>query len=308
MAWFYPLPLHAARDVMFFQRGDRRVGAAEWAAGIFGTPDAAELHFERIVDQQTVRERVPDFQNFFHGFVGLQNTDRAREDAQYSGLLTTGDQPGRRRFRVETPIAGVAFMRFDRGQLPFKTKDASRNQGFLRKEAGVIHQEPGAEVVRAVQHQVVVRQQRHDVLGTDVFLIRLHADVGIQRLQKPAPGFDLVNSHVGRGVEDLPLQVRKIDHVAVNQSDRADTRRAQVQGDRRTQASGADHKDLGPAQFLLPFTANLLEDDLPAVSFDLIFGKIHVPPLFHHVEFNRVYEHALLPQPCNGAFDFFCFA
>ena len=71
MAGLYPLPLHAARDVMFFQRGNCWVGAAERAAGIFGAPDAAKLHFERIVDQQTVGERVPDFQNFFHGFIGL---------------------------------------------------------------------------------------------------------------------------------------------------------------------------------------------------------------------------------------------
>ena len=308
MAALSSLPLHAARDVMFFQRGDRWVGAAEWAAGILGAPDATKLHFERIIDQQTVGERVPDFQNFFHGFIGLQNTDRAREDAQYSSLLAIRDQPGRRRFRVETPIAGVVLMRFDRGQLPLKTKDASRDQGFFCKETGVIHQESGAEVIGPVQHQVVIRQQGHNIFGADMLLIRLHADVGIQCLQKPTAGFDLGNSHVGRGVEDLPLQVRKIDHVAVNQSDRADTRRAQVQGDRGTQASGANHKDLGPAQFLLPLAANLLEDDLPAVPFDLVFGKIHVRPLFHHVEFNRVYEHALLPQTCNRAFDFFGFA
>ena len=49
-------------------------------------------------------------------------------------------------------------MRFDRRKLPFKTKDASRNQGLFRKEAGVIHEEPGAEVIGAVEHQIVVGQ------------------------------------------------------------------------------------------------------------------------------------------------------
>ena len=140
-----------------------------------------------------------------------------------------------------------------------------------------------------------------------MLLIGLHVDVGIQRLQKPAAGFDLGDAHVGRGVEDLPLQVREIHHVAVDQSDRADARCSQIQRDRRPQTSGADDQDLGPAQFLLTFSANLLEDDLPAVSFYLFFAKIHYQPLLHHVEFNGIDEHALVPHAGNRAFDLFGF-
>ncbi len=198
-------------------------------------------------------------------------------------------------------------MRFDRGKLSFKTKDAPRDQGLFRKEAGIVHQESGAEVIGAVEHQVVVGQQGHHVLGGDGLLIRLHEDVGIQRLQKPAAGFDLGDPHVGRGVEDLPLQVREIHHVAVDQADRADACRSQIQRDRRPQTSGADDKDFGPAQFLLAFPSHLLEDDLPAVSFDLFFGKIHFRPLFHHVQFNGIDEHAFVAQTRNRTFDFFGF-
>ncbi len=56
---------------MFFQRGDRWGGAAERAAGILGAPDVAKLHFEGIVDQETVRERLADLQDFLDGFTGL---------------------------------------------------------------------------------------------------------------------------------------------------------------------------------------------------------------------------------------------
>jgi len=196
-------------------------------------------------------------------------------------------------------------MRFDRGKLPLETKDASRDQGFFRKEAGIVHQEPGAEVVGPVEHQVVVDQQGHHVVGVDMLLIRLHVDVGIQRLQEPSAGLDLGDSDVGRGMEDLPLQVGEIYDVAVNQANRADARRSQIQRNRGTQTSGADDQDLGPAQFLLTFSSHLIEDDLPAVSFDLFFGKIHCRHLFHHVQFDGIDKHAFIAQARDRAFDFF---
>jgi hypothetical protein len=82
-------------------------------------------------------------------------------------------------------------MRLDRRKLAFETEHAGGDQSFLREEAGVINQESGREVVRAVQHDVVVREQSQDVVRVDMVIVRFDRDVGVDSGQRLPARFDL---------------------------------------------------------------------------------------------------------------------
>ena len=81
-----------------------------------------ELHLQRIVDHELVRDCLADAQNFLDGFRGLQDAHGSGQDPQYTGFLTVRDQSGRRRFRVETPVARVAGMRLDGRELSLEAE------------------------------------------------------------------------------------------------------------------------------------------------------------------------------------------
>jgi hypothetical protein len=76
-------------------------------------------------------------------------------------------------------------------------------------------------------------------------------------------------------VEDLPLEVREINDIAVDQSNRADAGRGQVQSSRRSQPSGSDKEHFGLAEFQLALAADILQDDVTAVPLDLSFSEFH---------------------------------
>jgi hypothetical protein len=73
---------------------------------------------------------------------------------------------------------------------------------------------------------------------------------------------------------DLPLQVRQIDRVAVDQRDAADAGAAQVQRRRRTQAAGADDERVRRAQTLLALDTDLVEQDVARLAQQLLVGQL----------------------------------
>ena len=101
------------------------------------------------------------------------------------------------------------------------------------------------------------REDAIDVLRGQALLVRHDMDVGIQSLERALRGLDLgLSEPVGR-VDDLALQVRLVDDVGVDDPERADAGRGEVERRRRSQAAGTDEKDARVEQALLPLLADL---------------------------------------------------
>ena len=71
--------------------------------------------------------------------------------------------------------------------------------------------------------------------------------------------------HAG-AVDDLALQVAEVHGVVVAQGELADTARRQIQRRGRTQSAHADDEHAAIQQALLPFDADLLQQDVAAVA------------------------------------------
>ena len=81
-----------------------------------------------------------------------------------------------------------------------------------------------------------------------------HSAVELRR--EPRRGGNLGLAHPGFGVDDLPLQVRTLHHVVVDDTDDPDPGRAEVRDDGRPQTSGADDEDPCVTQRTLPRLAH----------------------------------------------------
>jgi len=88
--------------------------------------------------------------------------------------------------------------------------------------------------------------------------------------QPLARRLELRTPDVGRAVENLPVQVRDVDAIEVDQTDASDPRRREIQRGRTAETSGADDQDRGLCQFFLAFGSYLGELDLAGVA---IYGS-----------------------------------
>jgi hypothetical protein len=75
-------------------------------------------------------------------------------------------------------------------------------------------------------------------------------------------------------MEDLPLEIRIIDRVKVDDTESADPRGSQVHGDGRTQPARSDAQDGGVADLALTGQADFRKDQMAGVSADLLVGEL----------------------------------
>jgi hypothetical protein len=105
-------------------------------------------------------------------------------------------------------------------------------------------------------------------------LVKLDVDVRIDVVQACPSGLQLRAANCGGAVQNLALQIGKIDVVVINQSDGANSGRREVQRDRRTQSTGAYQQHPRPFQTALSILADLREQDVSAVPHPLVAAKL----------------------------------
>ena len=74
---------------------------------------------------------------------------------------------------------------------------------------------------------------------------------GLSALIDSLGGVDLRHADAVGRVDDLALEVGEVDDVVVDDAERADAGRGEVQRGRRAEAAGAEQQDLGVEQLLL---------------------------------------------------------
>src|SRR4051794_38386219 len=98
-----------------------------------------------------------------------------------------------------------------------------------------------------------------------------------QRVDLPhriARGLRLRPADVGLAMNDLPLQVRLVDDIEVDDTERADAGGREVHQRRRAQTARADDKDLRVLESLLPVHRDVGDDQVPAVPTHLIDRQV----------------------------------
>ncbi len=125
----------------------------------------------------------------------------------------------------------------------------------------------------------VVRAIEDDVAGGDeagkIFLLKSPAerndlDIRIDRVQGRARSLDLRRADRLGAIEDLALEIREIDLVAVGDREPADAARGEIERGGAAEATRADDERTRGAQPLLAFDSDLREQDVPAVAEKLV--------------------------------------
>ena len=108
--------------------------------------------------------------------------------------------------------------------------------------------------------------------GAEPDRVLLDLDVGVQRGDRLLGRVDLGDADPLAGVDHLALEVGQVDDVVVDDPERADAGRGQVQRRRRAQAAGAQQQDLGVEQLLLTLDPDLGQQQMARVALALLGG------------------------------------
>ena len=157
---------------------------------------------------------------------------------------------GRRRLAEQAAVAR-ALVRGEDAELALEAEDRGADDGDLQPHGRVVEQVARREVVDAVDDDVVVLDDLHDVRGVQARLVLDDVDVRVERVDLLLGGVDLGHADAVGRVDDLALQVGDVDHVVVDDAERADAGGGEVERGRRAEAAGAEQQHLGVEQLLL---------------------------------------------------------
>ena len=161
--------------------------------------------------------------------VRLQRADDPRQHAEHAALGARRRELGRRRLGEEAAVAR-AVVRLEDGDLALEAVDRAVHDRDPAPDRRVVHEVARREVVGAVDDDVpAVVEDPVDVLRGEPLAVGDDVDVGVQALDRALRGVDLRRAERVERVRDLPLQVRLVDDVGVDDPERADAGRREVE-------------------------------------------------------------------------------
>ena len=174
--------------------------------------------------------------------VRLQRADDPRQHAEHAAFGARRRELGRRRLREEAAVAR-AFVRLEDGDLALEAVDRAVDDRDVVPDRCVVHEVPRGEVVGAVDDEVpAFVEDPVDVLGGETLAVREDVHVGVERGDRALRRVDLRCAERVERVDDLPLQVRLVDDVRVDDPERADAGRREVERRRRAEPARADQQ------------------------------------------------------------------
>src|SRR5690242_8835938 len=248
------------------------VCTAGGAIRILAQPNGSEAHAQRVDEEQSPNEGLADAEYELDPFGGLDRSDETGQHAEHAAFGAARNEPGRRRLGEETAIARSLLESEDRC-LSLETEDRPVDVGLAQQYARVVREIARREVIGAVDDDVVVANDVERVLGGETRLVGLDVDVRIHVANTLSRRLELGTADVFRAMQHLPLQVRNVDDIEIDEAERADACRGEIERERGAKRAGADEQDASRFELALPVDADVRKDEVPAVAQHLLIGQ-----------------------------------
>jgi hypothetical protein len=215
-----------------------------------GATRAQSLRAQRdqIENQHLVLCQTGQAQQQLQRLERLQAAEYTGHRTQHAGLGAVADDSVTRGFRPHAAQAGRVSVAGDQLQLSLVLVDAGEQHRFAGVQCHIIEQELAAEIVGAVDHQVVTLHEPLGIPGIEPQRVRVDAHFGIQRLYARRGQRRLFAATFGQRVPGLPMQVGGFEPVTVDDTETTHTCAGQVLQHRNTESTGAHHQHRGGPQ------------------------------------------------------------
>jgi len=131
-------------------------------------------------------------------------------------------------------------MRREHGRLAIETKNRSVNVWLFRKNADVVRQIARRKIIGAVDHDIITGDNFERILACELAFMGFDFDVGVRVAQTVARRIQFFATDVLRPMQDLSLEIAKIDVVKIDQTKFAHAGSGKIKRSRRTEPACAD--------------------------------------------------------------------
>ncbi len=237
--------------------------------GVAAHLEGAEALLERVVGEQPADERVAEVEDELDRLERLDRPDDAGQHPEDARFGAARCELGRGRLGEQAAVAGT-LVGLEHRDLTFEPEDRAVHDGHAGQQRRVVEQIAGGEVVGAVDDDVVALEDVEDVVGAEADVVGDDVDVGVQLSERLLRRVDLALADPVDVVEHLALQVRRVHHVHVDDAERPDARRGEVERGGGAEPAGAEEQDLALEQLLLPGFADLGQQQVTVIAVPLV--------------------------------------
>ncbi|OLB73875.1 MAG: hypothetical protein AUI16_16080 [Alphaproteobacteria bacterium 13_2_20CM_2_64_7] len=235
-----------------------------------------EAHGAGVEHEEPPDEPLAETDDFPDHFERHQRAKHAGERAEDAGLRAGRNRAGRRRLGEQAAVGrvgrsvGFALVRAQRGERAVENADGGGDERLLGEETGIRDEIARGEIIGAVGNDVVAPDERERVCGSEARRVRVHRHVRVEATDRGRRALHFGLADLGRAVDHLTLQVRQRDRVVVDDAERSDPGRRQIEQRRRPQPASADDQHTRLLERLLPRPADLVQDDMAGIAFELL--------------------------------------
>ena len=236
-------------------------------------PHGPDAGAKRIIQQNPPRKRIAEGHDLADHLQRLHRAHHAGERAEHA-RLRAGRAFTVRSLAHEAAPAGLVRLPAAIGSdLAFEWPDRRRDERDAQRERGIGDRAAGFKAVGTVGDHVVACEQRYRVCCVEADAVLRYGDVGVELRDRRCGAFCLRHAHIVSAVQHLPLKIRKIDGIVVDDRKMPDTRRREILDAGAAEPARADDGDAGGEQLRLARPADFLQDDVAGVAFELLVGK-----------------------------------
>jgi hydroxyacylglutathione hydrolase len=244
------------------------VRAARGAIRVFADRERTKRHRHHIDCQKLSDESVTEPEQHLDCFRGLDGSDETRDNTEHAAFRTTRNEVGRRRIAKETAITRPVW-RAEHRRLALEPIDASIHVRNSEQHRRVVHQIARRKIVGAVDDKIVALRDLERILRRQTSIVRFDENVRVHIAKSFARRVDLPAADRCRAVDDLSLEIGKVDDIEIDETESADARSGEVQSNRGSQATSPHQEHTRRFQLSLAGLANLRQQYVSTVANEL---------------------------------------
>ena len=292
--------VRAAKGLVIDQLGNRGLLSANRTVRILAQLEFPNVERESVQQNQSADQRLTDAEDQLHRLERLNTSHDSGQHAENASFGAGGNQTGRRRLAKEASVTWALFS-IEHRRLSLEAEDGAIGVGLSQQNAGVVDQIPGWEIVRAVHDDIEITQYLQCVVRGEAGVEPLDLRVGIEVVDPRLGRIELRRADGARAVDDLTLQIGHFDGVEVDQSQRSNACRGQIQRCRGAETPGSHEYDTGGFQAALSFEAYLRQDEMAGVPQDFLLRQLRqLGPDGRHSSSNAGYDREFISIGCRG--------
>ena len=157
--------------------------------------------------------------------------------------------------------------------MALKAKDRAVNIWFAEKNARVVHQIARRKIVGAIYDDVEILEKLKGIFAGEFCFEGLDLNVGVEVRQPLARRFALKFADIACAKSDLPLKIREIHDIEIDESQTPDTGGSEIKSQRGAQPPGANQQDFCVFEFELTLHAHFGHDQVAAIAKNFLVGK-----------------------------------